>query len=338
MSNSTTQTTQAQIAMNYIWWGAGAALVVLGGLVAKQAWWATIPLILCGLAVFPVIFSRILERLNISDKINARMPIVMLVLLGSTYLVFAQINNTEVLAKAQFEQTQREQREKAEAARLEQQAMAKQKAQTEFNDNSEQILAALKKSISSKDVPAGQVIVSKYTGNVADMRFIALSAEFSNMKSEVEREKAIADLLNQAKTLKADQYDAGIQIYQKLAALDPRNKQYQVKVERFTKLQKEAVEREQKAKAEAAAKAARQKKMEEQFSAWDGAHRNFERLIKAAMNDPDSYEHIETRYRDMGDRIRVSCKFRGRNGFGGMVVNTKIADFDIDGNFIREIQ
>lgn len=338
MSNSTTQNTQAQIAMNSIWWVAGAALVVLGGLVVKQAWWATIPLILCGLAVLPVIFSRILERLNVSDKINARMPIVMLVLLGSTYLVFAQINNNAVLAKAQLEQAQREQREKAEAARLEQQAMAKQKAQVEFSDNSEQILAALKKSIGSKDVPAGQVIISKYAGNVADMRFIALSAEFSNMKSEVEREKAIADLLNQAKTLKPDQYDAGIQVYQKLAALDPKNKQYHVKVERFTKLQKEAVEREQKAKAEAAAKAARQKKLEEQFSAWDGAHRNFERLIKAAMNDPDSYEHIETRYRDMGDRIRVSCKFRGRNGFGGMVVNTKIADFDIDGNFIQEIQ
>lgn len=338
MSNSTTQTTQAQIAMNNIWWVAGAALVVLGGLVAKQAWWATIPLVLCGLAVFPVVFSRILDRLGVSDKINARMPIVLMVLVGSTCLLFAQINNNEVLAKAQLEQAQREQRKQAEAARLEQEAIAKQKAQAEFDENSEQILADLKKSILSKDVPAGQAIISKYTGNVADKRFIALSAEFSNMKSGVEREKAVADLLSQAKTLKADQYDAGIQIYQKLAALDPGNKQYQVKVERFTKLQKEAVEREQKAKAEVAAKAARQKKLEQQFSAWDGAHRNFERLIKAAMNDPDSYEHIETRYRDMGDRIRVSCKFRGRNGFGGMVVNTKIADFDIDGNFIREIQ
>lgn len=82
---------------------------------------------------------------------------------------------------------------------------------------------------------------------------------------------------------------------------------------------------------------ARVKKIQSQFSAWDGSHRTLERAIQKSMNDPDSYEHVETTYRDLGDSLIVSTTFRGKNGFGGVVKNTVVAQVDLDGNILKII-
>lgn len=62
-----------------------------------------------------------------------------------------------------------------------------------------------------------------------------------------------------------------------------------------------------------------------QFSAWDGSHRDLVKLVKENMNDPKSFEHVETRYIDDGDGITVYMKFRGNNAFGGLVLNEVLA-------------
>jgi hypothetical protein len=79
----------------------------------------------------------------------------------------------------------------------------------------------------------------------------------------------------------------------------------------------------------------RQIKVESQFSSLDGSHEGLTSFIKEKMNDPESYEHIETRFRDDGDYIFVSTKFRGTNAFGGKVVNTVSATVDFSGNVIE---
>ena len=70
------------------------------------------------------------------------------------------------------------------------------------------------------------------------------------------------------------------------------------------------------------AAAERTELLEEQFSTWDGSHINLTRVIKDAMNDPDSYKHDETVYVDNGDHLIVTTTFRGANAFGGVVKNT----------------
>jgi hypothetical protein len=55
------------------------------------------------------------------------------------------------------------------------------------------------------------------------------------------------------------------------------------------------------------------------FSVEDGSHPETVRLIKAKMNDPNSFEHVETRYRDKGKYLIVVCEFRGKNAFGGVI-------------------
>lgn len=94
---------------------------------------------------------------------------------------------------------------------------------------------------------------------------------------------------------------------------------------------------ESKTNADGTPKTERQIEVEKQFSAWDGSHSGLTTLIKKSMNDPDSYEHIETRFNDEGDYILVITKFRGANAFGGKVINTVSAKVDFSGNVIEVI-
>lgn len=80
---------------------------------------------------------------------------------------------------------------------------------------------------------------------------------------------------------------------------------------------------------------ARTAEIESQFSAWDGSHRNLTRFIKDSMNDPKSYDHVETTYIDKGDYLIVKTTFRGSNAFGGIVINTVEAKVSLDGDILE---
>lgn len=81
----------------------------------------------------------------------------------------------------------------------------------------------------------------------------------------------------------------------------------------------------------------RRQKIEAAFSPWDGSHRGLVAYIKKAMNDPGSFEHVKTVYRDMQDHLIVTSKFRGRNAFGGIVTNYVEAKVDLSGRVIAII-
>jgi hypothetical protein len=74
--------------------------------------------------------------------------------------------------------------------------------------------------------------------------------------------------------------------------------------------------------------------IENQFNPWDGSHINLTRLIKESLNDPNSYEHVETVYWDNHTHIIVSTTFRGKNVFGGVVENYIKAKYDDKGKLI----
>jgi hypothetical protein len=78
----------------------------------------------------------------------------------------------------------------------------------------------------------------------------------------------------------------------------------------------------------------RQGKINRQFSGWDGAHHNLERLVKDNMHDPGSFKHVETTYADMKSYLIVQMRYRGNNMFGAKVLNTITAKVDLDGNIL----
>ena len=53
------------------------------------------------------------------------------------------------------------------------------------------------------------------------------------------------------------------------------------------------------------------------------------------MNNPDSFQHVETGYVDNGNTLWVKTTFRGQNAFGAIVLNSVAADVDLDGGVLH---
>jgi hypothetical protein len=71
------------------------------------------------------------------------------------------------------------------------------------------------------------------------------------------------------------------------------------------------------------------------LSAWDGSNTALVDATKQKMNDPASFEHIETRYIDRGQQIDLIMTFTGKNAFGGTVKNTVTGTINTDCELIR---
>jgi len=88
---------------------------------------------------------------------------------------------------------------------------------------------------------------------------------------------------------------------------------------------------ERKKEAQRIKKEKRRLEIEKQFSVWNGAHRNLQIYIKENMSDPDSYEHVDTKFNDKGTYLIVLTKFRGKNAFGATVTSTVKAEIGLNG-------
>jgi len=84
-----------------------------------------------------------------------------------------------------------------------------------------------------------------------------------------------------------------------------------------------------------------QDSIELQFSAWDGSHRGMEKAIKAQMKNPDSYDHVETQYKIIGEgnengvrALYVVTTFRGTNSFNAVITQQAKGMFTISGDLL----
>ena len=78
-------------------------------------------------------------------------------------------------------------------------------------------------------------------------------------------------------------------------------------------------------------------KIASQFDRWDGSHIKTREAIKSIMNDPESYENVETRYIQYTSNdtlLQLIVKFRGRNQFGGVVTQVYTSYIDTSGEVI----
>ncbi|MFS4427432.1 hypothetical protein [Stutzerimonas stutzeri] len=320
-----------------LWLAGSIALIVLGVASFTGSWKAALILLLAGTVVNPFVFGRIAEKVKLNDKFHARVGVVWLLLVIST--VTFQSHHNQQLAEAKKIAEEETQRRVAEAAlrRAEENKQRLVQIASEFSANREQILAQMDNAIAGRNLDEAKKLAERYS-NVSDITFLGSVAKYKDLQSQVDRENKIQALLAQTKALKVSDYASAVQIYSKLVELDPGNQTYVKTLARYEKVKLDAEETARKEVAAQQAREARKKEVESQFSSWDGSHRTFERLIKQTMNDPDSYEHVETRFADNGDYIRVFTKFRGKNAFGGMVVDSAIADFTVTGDLIRVVE
>jgi hypothetical protein len=169
--------------------------------------------------------------------------------------------------------------------------------------------------------------------------YIAIEdAELSELLSEAEVKlkklneiKKKENILNRLKSIPESDYLKNRELYQQLVNMYPDDTKYETKLEYYTKKQAEEAQKQQAAKT-------RKTSIEAQFSSWNGAHRNLEKVIKQSMNDPDSFEHVETTSWDFGDHLVVKTVFRGKNAFGGVVINSIKAKVSLEGTVYEIIE
>jgi hypothetical protein len=70
--------------------------------------------------------------------------------------------------------------------------------------------------------------------------------------------------------------------------------------------------------------------VQNQFDPWNGSAIAVVESVKNQMNDPHSFEHVETTYTDKGNMkgIDVYMTYRGTNAFGGVVTNRIHGSYD----------
>jgi hypothetical protein len=71
-----------------------------------------------------------------------------------------------------------------------------------------------------------------------------------------------------------------------------------------------------------------------QFATFNGSNAFLVNFIKDRMNNPKSFKHIETTYKDKGSYIDVYMSFRGTNTRGVLVLNRIKAKMSINGEII----
>lgn len=84
------------------------------------------------------------------------------------------------------------------------------------------------------------------------------------------------------------------------------------------------------------AEASRRKEIEAAFSPWDGAHIELKKIIKSVMQDPGSFECIDSHWIDMvNGNIKVTMVYAGTNAYGARVQESITAECRVSGEVVR---
>lgn len=297
-------------------WIFGVLFLVTGVFSLIESPLGGICLIAMAALLLPPVRSFVYSKTNKELPVKVRaVSIFVLVIAFGVFLGQSQDRKAQELAAQQAQ-------EKAEKT-----AQIRQEKIDYFNANREEIISLAKAALSAKEYQSVLSQSNKYLV-AGDKELEQMNAQAKKELAAIQKAEKTEKLLAELKSVPTEEYEKNKNLYQQLVNLHPDNEKYKSKLKFYkTKIS------EEKEKARIAAE--RKKKIERQFSAWDGSHRGIERLIKKTMNDPDSYNHVKTVYWDMGKHLVVKTTFRGKNAFGGVVVNWVKAKSDMDGNIIE---
>lgn len=210
---------------------------------------------------------------------------------------------------------------KKDAAAQQKTADAHKAMRDKFSSDKDGVLAEIQRLLDEGRAREALALASKYTtAGASDL-------ELARLKDKANTAILRADLENIDKL----PTERKVRIYEALMKAEPwaqRDYEEPLKAaqEQLTR-EKEAIAREQNTRA-------LQESAKNQFSAWDGSHREVESAIKAGMRNPASYEHVKTWYHVDGNVIMVHTTYRGTNAFGGVVTNSAKAVVSPEGKVL----
>ncbi|WP_312363976.1 hypothetical protein [Sphingobacterium sp.] len=85
----------------------------------------------------------------------------------------------------------------------------------------------------------------------------------------------------------------------------------------------------------------KESKLLKSLSSWDGSLPPFVEIIKNNMNDPESFDHVNTYYlqskKDSSDFI-ITMVYRGKNAFGAKIKGSNSCVYNVDTKQIKNIE
>ena len=297
-------------------WGFGVPILAIGLLSMFESLLAGLSLVLISLLILPPFRVFVYSKTNreLSTRVRAA-SILFLIVSFSVFVNQSQTKKVQDLADTKMS------KQATELAKL------KQDNINYFKANREQIILTANTALTDKNYQLVLTQTDRYLASGDE----ELKSINSLARQEIEKLKKLertTQLLAELKEVPSAEYEKNKALYQQLVSLNPDNQTYKDKVELYSKklndLEQERIRIE-----------SRIKRIEKQFSPWDGSHRVLEKLIKRAMNDPNSYEHAETIYWDKGDFLVVQTTYRGKNAFGGVVKNFVRAKVSLDGQILQ---
>lgn len=269
-----------------------------------------IPLIAIALFLLPPVREYVSKKTGKSLSVKARfISILVLLVLFSVLTVISQHEKEKRLAEKKLQE---------QIAR--------------FKANKSIILEEIQLAYDNNNYQQVIAETNKYLDLVSDDHELSeLNKLAKTNLEEIRKKERSQEILKELKTIPASKLGENKILYQELLSLYPDNPKYKTK---FNYYSKKLTAQEEKRRYEAE----RKKRIENQFSVWNGSHRNLERYIKSIMNDPSSYKHVETVYWDMKTHLVVRTTFRGKNVFGGVVTNSIKAEVSLNGDILDIIE
>lgn len=77
--------------------------------------------------------------------------------------------------------------------------------------------------------------------------------------------------------------------------------------------------------------------IDSQFSTYDGHHIKLEEYVLSRMNNPESYKHISSEYKERDGYLEVILTFSGTNSYNAIVINKVQAKCDLSSGNVIEV-
>ena len=251
--------------MKYVYltlnWVFGVLFLLTGLLSLVESPLGGLCLIIISFLLLPPLRNFVYSKTSKELPVKARAVTIFALFVAFGVFVGQAQDTTEQEVAAQQAQ------EKAEKA-----AIARQENVDYFNQNKEEILAKANAALSEKNYQDVISQTSKYlvAGNEQLQKINTTAKTAIAEKQKAEKTES---LLVKLKAVPAHKLEENKNLYQQLSNMHPDNEKYKEKLAHYTA--KIAEEKQAKIAAEA-----RKKRIEQQFSAWDGSHNNLERVIK----------------------------------------------------------
>jgi hypothetical protein len=301
----------------------GVSLIFLGLIFLIQQPISSIPVFLASL----IFISPVRKYFHAKTKITLAPAQKLLAVLISLFLSIVMMN----VANDQ------EETKKAEQLKI-QEAVIKKNIDY-FNKNAEKILKDIRHAFEIEDYESALQLSNKHviTKNPLIMSLNKKAREGLNIH---QNKRKIEELVTKLKKIPASNLIANRDNYATLVTLNPNEKIYKEKLDYYTQKLNDKIKKE-----------AREKEKEEKVSAdrtakygprpianpWTGGYFVVQQHLEQNANDPDSIDIIGCTGMNVTKKgWLVGCKYRGRNGFGGMVIEMKW--FTIRFNTVVEVE